>query len=107
MTARASWLLLLALALPAGAAEPILGFSYPVWQREQYASPRTLESLARLADTGAGWVVIIPTVHTPGRRSSQVLEYDGTASESSLRLVIRAAKARGLKVLLKPHVDTP
>jgi hypothetical protein len=98
---------LLALASSAAAARPIAGFNFPLWDRDAYAAPEASQALGRLADTGAGWVAVIPTLHMDERRGSRVFATGGTASDASLRAAIRAARARGLKVLLKPHVDLP
>jgi len=104
---RGIFLALLLSAAPSGAAEPILGFSFPVWWHDAYQSERTAESLAEMKAMGAGWVVIIPTVYVKDRADAEVLANQATATDESLRVVIRAARAHGLKVLLKPHVDLP
>jgi hypothetical protein len=100
-------LALLFSAAPCGAAEPILGFSFPVWWHDAYASARSAESFVEMKKMGAGWVVIIPTLYVKDRTGSEVGETDSTASDDSLRLAIRLAHSQGLKVLLKPHVDMP
>ena len=92
-------------AAPCGAAEPILGFNFPVWWHDAYGSPRAVAAYGEMAGMGAGWVAIIPTLYTADRKSDEVAVTDGTASDGSLRLAIRLAHAQGLKVLLKPHVD--
>jgi hypothetical protein len=104
---RGVFLALLLSAAPCGAAEPILGFSFPVWWHDAYASPRSAESLARMKEMGAGWVVIIPTLFVKDRADSEVRATDATASDDTLRLAVRRAHALGLKVLFKPHVDMP
>lgn len=100
-------LALLFSAAPCGAAEPILGFSFPVWWHNAYASARSVESFAEMKAMGAGWVVIIPTVYVKDRTGSEVAATDATASDASLRAAVRRAHASGLKVLFKPHVDAP
>ncbi len=87
------------------AAPPILGFNYPVWSREGYASAAAADALQDLAATGAGWVALTPTLYQRDRRDSDPAAGPRTPSDDSLRAAIRAAKAAGLKVALKPHVD--
>lgn len=94
-------------AAPCGAAEPILGFNFPVWWHDAYQAPRSVAAFAEMKAMGAGWVVIIPSLYVKDRADSVVLATDSTASDASLRLAIRLAHASGLKVLLKPHVDMP
>lgn len=100
-------LALLFSAAPCGAAEPILGFSFPVWRHDSYSSARSAESLAQMRALGAGWVVIIPSLYVTGREGSEVRATEQTASDDSLREAIRLARRLGLKVLFKPHVDRP
>ncbi|MBI5246186.1 MAG: hypothetical protein HY923_03325 [Elusimicrobia bacterium] len=99
-------LLVVLLAVPAPATEMIYGFNFPVWWHDAYASPAAVAAHAGMAEMGAGWVAIVPTVYTKDCRDPELLANDGTASEDSLRFAIRAAKARGLKVMLKPHADS-
>lgn len=99
--------LLALFALPGAAAEPIVGFNFPAWWKDSYVSPRARLSLERLAGTGAGWIAVTPTVYARHRRDSDIAVTDSTADEASLRTVIRDARARGLKVMMKPHVDIP
>ncbi len=100
-------LALLLSAAPCGAAEPILGFNFPVWWRDAYAAPRATAAYGEMAEMGAGWVAIIPSLFVSGRKDAEVAPTEATADDDSLRLAIRAAHARGLKVLFKPHVDMP
>ncbi len=104
---RAMLLAMLFSAAPCGAAEPILGFSFPVWWHDAYASPRSTAAYADMQMMGAQWVVIIPTLYVKERTGSEVSATEGTASDDSLRLAIGLAHASGLKVLFKPHVDMP
>lgn len=100
-------LALLLSAAPCGAAEPILGFSFPVWWHDAYGSARAVASFGEMKAMGAGWVVIIPTLYVTDRHGSEVSATQATASDASLRAAIRLARSSGLKVLLKPHVDAP
>jgi hypothetical protein len=59
-----------------------------------------------LAATGATWIALTPTVYVRDRRDSTVAAAASTPSDDSVRAAIRAARALGLKVVLKPHVDS-
>ena len=96
---------LLLSAASSRAAEPILGFSFPEWSHDGYASAELQKSLTELAATGATWVAITPTLYVRDRRDSVVAATSSTPSDESLRAAIRTARALGLKVVLKPHVD--
>ncbi len=96
---------LLLAAVSARAGEPILGFNFPEWSRDGYASDAAQKQLQSLAATGAAWVALTPTVYVRDRRDSVVAATASTPSDESLRSAIRAARAAGLKVMMKPHVD--
>lgn len=98
--------LLISAAPLAGAAEPILGFNFPVWWHDAYGYPGAVAAFPAMADMGAGWVAIIPSLHTNDNRDSEIVADDSTAGDDYLRLAIRLAHAQGLKVLFKPHVDS-
>lgn len=98
-------LLLVLSAVPARAGERILGFNFPLWSADGYASPVAERGLREIADTGAGWVALTPTLYVRDRRDSTVAAGPDTPTDGSLRAAIHAAKAKGLKVALKPHVD--
>ncbi|MFI5362741.1 MAG: glycoside hydrolase family 113 [Elusimicrobiota bacterium] len=92
-------------AASACAAEPILGFNFPDWSRDGYASGTAQAQMRQLAATGATWVALTPTLYVKDRGDSVVAATDKTPSDDALRAAIRAARAQGLKVVLKPHVD--
>src|SRR5579859_4991930 len=102
----ASAAVLLALAASSAAGEPILGFNLPVWWHDAYAAAPAQRGLEELAATGAGWVALTPTLYVRDRRDSEVAANERTADDDSLRAAIRRAKSLGLKVALKPHVDS-
>jgi hypothetical protein len=96
---------LLLAAVSARAADSVLGFNFPDWSRDGYGSAASQKQLAEIAATGATWVALTPTVYVRDRRDSVVAATENTASDESLRAAIRAARAAGLKVMMKPHVD--
>lgn len=97
--------LLLGFAAAFARAEPIMGFNFPLWSRDGYASDLGGRGLEEIAATGAGWVALTPTVYVKDARDSVVAAGPDTPSDESLRAAIRRARGLGLKVMLKPHVD--
>jgi len=99
---------LAAMALPAHArvSDWHQGMTFASWQRDAYLKSSAQTSLSQLAGLGADWVAVVPHWHMSDRRSSRIYaDTSGTASDDSVRTIIRQAHARGLKVMLKPHVD--
>lgn len=86
------------------AAPAIFGFNFVCWSSGCFDAAPAQKSLSDLADTGAAWVAVVQTRYM-ARRDAGAIEPGDTASEDGLRRAIRRAKARGLKVALKPHVD--
>lgn len=101
-------LLLLLLAPRTLAAQPSLyGFNFPVWEKESYSAPETGKSLTSMAQTGARTVAVIPTQYLDSPQGFTIRSTNGTASDTSVRQIIRQAKGLGMDVVLKPHLDVP
>lgn len=84
----------------------VRGFNYPSWQRDDYQSEASGESLTRMASTGANWVAIVPTKYMSSATGSEIGVPDNrAATDEAVARAIDDAHARGLKVLLKPHID--
>jgi hypothetical protein len=96
-------------AQPTGstAAMPHRGFNFTTWSSDEYAGPGAAESLSRLASTGANSVALIPTWYQRSRKSTRI-EPDPHRSPTDESLAVTVARARslGLKVFLRPTVDT-
>ncbi len=97
---------LIGLAPCSRASEAHNGFNMPCWWQDCYSSAGTGESIKRMAQTGAGWVALTPTWYQDGDTASVMKADQRTPTDDSLRAAIRNAKAAGLKVAIKPHVDT-
>jgi hypothetical protein len=82
------------------------GFSFPSWHNGSYVSPAAAASLDEAASLHANWIAIIPTRWVANIGSAEFRATDGTESDANVLRAIAAAHARGLKVLLKPHVDS-
>ncbi|MFA5801274.1 MAG: hypothetical protein WC911_02230 [Thermoleophilia bacterium] len=87
----------------------IRGFNYPSWWHDEYLGQSSSDSLSRVAATGANWVAIDPTQYMNTVTSNSMAPENGgagrTASDEAVIKAIDDAHARGLKVLLKPHID--
>ncbi len=91
---------------PAGYDKPMKGMTYAAWQDDIYGLSKSKSSLDDLRATGADYVALIVTQYVPGITGSSVdPSLDQTASNASLITAIQDIHARGMKVLLKPHVD--
>ncbi len=84
------------------------GITVPVWSTTGYSTAACDAAWGEIAGLGANWVAIVPTGYQAGIRANQIgPDPTGrTASEASVRHAILAAHAAGLRVLLKPHVDS-
>ncbi len=91
------------------AASPwsVQGYNYPSWWQDEYLSPASAVALDSMASTGASWVAIVPTQFMATSSSNTIgPDPDGqTATDAAVAKAIDDAHARGLKVMLKPHVD--
>jgi hypothetical protein len=105
-----------ALAIPAAAQATddtlswqIRGFNYPSWWYDEYLGQSSSDSLSRVAATGANWVAIDPSQYMNTVTSNAMAPENGgagrTASDTAVAKAIDDAHARGLKVMLKPHID--
>ncbi|MFF3314773.1 hypothetical protein ACFYV5_04590 [Streptomyces sp. NPDC003035] len=89
------------------------GFALPTYTRDGYGDTRILEGrLREIADVGGGWVQIAPTWFQAGAEADEVTRAPAgavwqTPDDAGVRKVIALAHERGLKVLLKPHIDLP
>jgi hypothetical protein len=83
------------------------GFAAPLWDDTEYGEEPFLSTMVEIAGTGAEWVTLVPTWYQDAFDSSEVYaERPGrTATDESLVASIAHAKALGLKVMLKPHID--
>ncbi|MBC6457228.1 glycoside hydrolase family 113 [Actinomadura sp. HBU206391] len=81
------------------------GFALPSWSAGDYAGPEAAAYVKAIADTGARWLQLNPTWYQQSPHDDALRTTGETASDNSVRHIIRLARAAGLKVLLKPHVD--
>ncbi|MGA5818160.1 glycoside hydrolase family 113 [Kitasatospora sp. NPDC094028] len=81
------------------------GITLPSWNTHDYDSPQAGPYLQQIAATGARWVTFTPTWYQDGVTDSELRTTEETASDESLRAIIRRAHDAGLKTMIKPHVD--
>jgi hypothetical protein len=84
------------------------GVTVPEWTANGYGTPAADATWGTLAELGAKWVAVVPTWFQANGGASQIAPESGgrSASEASVRQAVARAHAAGLKVLLKPHVDS-
>lgn len=92
---------------PIATAQIIRGFNMGGWSRDALGSAGTRQSLDRLAATGANEVAIAPFWYQDTKTSTSMYRRDSkTPTDDSVRTAIRYAKSKGLRVALKPMVDS-
>jgi hypothetical protein len=82
------------------------GFALPTWENHGYRDFDTASALRELRATGGGWVQIVPTWYQDSVASTTVHPTSGSVADDDVRSAIALARQAGLKVLLKPHVDS-
>jgi hypothetical protein len=82
------------------------GVTHVSWWHDEYAGGDGAPSRARIAATGANWAGVLVTWYMETRDSSRIAPVDlRTPEDAALAQAIRDLHGRGLKVMLKPHVD--
>lgn len=83
------------------------GFTYSSWWDDEYLRPESDATLDRINATGANWVSLNITQYMDYGNSNVIAPWvgGGTASDAAIIEAIDDAHARGMKVMLKPHVD--
>lgn len=84
------------------------GITLPMWSADGYDTAACDAAWGEIAALGANWVAIVPTGYQAGVRALQIGPDPAgrSATEAAVRHAIAAAHAAGLRVLLKPHVDS-
>ena len=83
------------------------GVAFASWQRGEFASAKSDETLAEaIQPTGATWISLIVTCYQDTPRATQIdCDGDHTASDEDVLHAIRQAHGLGIRVMLKPHID--
>jgi hypothetical protein len=82
------------------------GIAFTGYFGTAYEGDRPLLSLDHLRATDATWTSLLVTAYQDTVNSTTI-DFSGAATpnDASLERIVREAHARGLKVMLKPHVD--
>jgi hypothetical protein len=99
--------LVAACLVPLALAVPHRGFNFTTWWHDEYASPHAARSLSQLAGTGANSVALVPSWYQQSRRSTRIgPDADRSPTDQSLAVVVARAQDLGLRVFLRPTVET-
>src|SRR4051795_10067365 len=97
---------LAAAAVLAVGSPPRQGANITAYARDAYARPSATEALTELRSLGVRQVAIVPTWYMDDATDPTVApDQARTPTDASVAALIRAARAQGMSVLLKPHVD--
>jgi glycosyl hydrolase family 113 len=91
---------------PAGTRFDYNGITHVSWWHDEYGSGSATDSRAALAGTGAGGAGVLVTWYMDDVRSSDIAPDPNRSNDDAVvRRAVEELHARGLKVMLKPHVD--
>jgi len=96
----------LAAAVLAVGSPPGQGANITAYARDAYARPSARAAIGELRDLGVRQVAIVPTWYMDDATDSTVApDPQRTPTDASVVALIQQARATGMSVLLKPHVD--
>jgi len=81
------------------------GIGYATWSKSAYLLPESDESIAELASLGGNWMSVLVTWYQSTCWSGDIHMGEETPSDEAVIHAIREAHKKGLKVMLKPHLD--
>lgn len=80
------------------------GVVLPTWKVQGYEGPAATQATGDIAGLGATWIQFTPTWRMATATSSNV-DVAYSVTDAALLTEIDLARSKGLKILLKPHVD--
>jgi hypothetical protein len=80
------------------------GVVLPTWKTHGYGGPATTQATSAIAGVGATWIQFTPTWKMATATSSRI-DVAWSVTDADLLAAIDHAHSKGLKILLKPHVD--
>jgi hypothetical protein len=100
----------LAAAAPARAQSGFVynGMVHVSWWFDEYDSAQGATSRAALRATGTNWMGLLVTWYQDNAQSNVIARHfdpNKDHSDARIRTAIRDARSRGMRVMLKPHVD--
>jgi hypothetical protein len=84
----------------------VQGFNYTGYGTDVYGTGMSRQQLSEIRQTGANSIAIIPEYYQATIHSNVLAPTNITPDDADLIAGIRAAHARGIDVLLNPHMDT-
>jgi hypothetical protein len=84
----------------------IQGYNYTGYGTDVYGTDISKQQLAEIKETGANAIAIIPEYYQKTLQSNTLAPTNITPDDDDLIAGIKAAQAKGLNVLLNPHMDT-
>lgn len=81
------------------------GITHVSWSNVEYSTMEGTASQDALAATGANWAGVLATWYMPMFTSTTIAPASYTPSDNDVIAAIAELHAKGLKVMLKPHVD--
>lgn len=81
------------------------GMTLLTWISTGYDGPGLAGAVREIEDTGARWIQIVPTWYQATASANEFGRTPDTVTDEGIRRTVALARARGLEVLLKPHVD--
>ena len=81
------------------------GITHVSWSQGEYSSAAGATSEDALAATGAGWAGVLVTWYQANATATTIAPANNTPTDADVVAAITELHAKGLKVMLKPHVD--
>jgi hypothetical protein len=80
------------------------GVVLPTWKMHGYEGTATTQAISDIAGLGANWIEFTPTWKMATGTSSTI-DDAWTVTDAAVLAAINVAHSKGLKIMLKPHVD--
>jgi hypothetical protein len=81
------------------------GITHVSWSQGEYNSATGTTSQDALASTRANWAGVLVTWYQANARATTIAAANNSPTDSDVIAAIQELHAKGLKVMLKPHVD--
>jgi hypothetical protein len=81
------------------------GTTHTSFQANEYNTPAGVTSQDALAATGVNWVGLLVTQYQDNATSTSIAPSSSTPTDAAVIAAIQELHAKGVKVMLKPHVD--
>jgi uncharacterized protein (TIGR03437 family) len=81
------------------------GITHVSWSYNEYTFDTATKSRQDLADTKFNWAGVLVTWYQPTITSNSMVRYGSTPSDDAVTQAIQDFHGKGIKVMLKPHVD--